>query len=291
MLAPSLPSVASLWFLFLSLFFASGSRILQPATKQRQPASSQREQQSREQEEAGKELHLPGQATLFPQNPGPAGQLSANPPTPTRKQGRTVLCLTPFNHYHCTALHNCLPRHPDTTAARRDSSIAPGRTRVPAHRQIIIFCFGLSWSIVCRVPRCRRPLTALQAFSHSSTSSSPSADGRDHCHSRTRPPTDMNSSWISDSAAVPSAVPNHNGNGFPQLSDPSAVAAGNMMDPSAFMANPAQFNAQFANPQQIVMQPNGPGPGAGPSAPGAPGGPAGPAGPMRNASPSFPNPM
>ncbi|KAL2130938.1 hypothetical protein VTI74DRAFT_5743 [Chaetomium olivicolor] len=71
------------------------------------------------------------------------------------------------------------------------------------------------------------------------------------------------SSWINEAA-----VPNHNGNGFPQLTDPSSVA-GTMMDPSAFMGNPAQFNAQFANPQQIVM----------------------PNGPMRNASPSFPNPM
>ncbi|KAL2187836.1 hypothetical protein L209DRAFT_685537 [Thermothelomyces heterothallicus CBS 203.75] len=71
------------------------------------------------------------------------------------------------------------------------------------------------------------------------------------------------SSWINEAA-----VPNHNGNGFPQINDPSAVA-GSMMDPSAFMGNPAQFNPQFANPQQMVM----------------------PNGPMRNASPSFPNPM
>jgi SWI/SNF chromatin-remodeling complex subunit SWI1 len=71
------------------------------------------------------------------------------------------------------------------------------------------------------------------------------------------------SSWINEAA-----VPNHNGNGFPHINDPSAVA-GSMMDPSAFMGNSAQFNAQFANPQQMVM----------------------PNGQMRNASPSFPNPM
>ena len=64
------------------------------------------------------------------------------------------------------------------------------------------------------------------------------------------------------------AVQNHNGNGFPHINDPSAVT-GAMMDPSAFMANTAQFNPQFANPQQMVM----------------------PNGPMRNASPSFSNPM
>ncbi|KAM7217496.1 SWI/SNF chromatin-remodeling complex subunit sol1 [Rhypophila decipiens] len=73
----------------------------------------------------------------------------------------------------------------------------------------------------------------------------------------------MSSSWINEAA-----VQNHNGNGFPHINDPSAVA-GAMMDPSAFMANSAPFNPQFANPQQIVM----------------------PNGPMRNASPSFPNPM
>ncbi|KAK4120534.1 hypothetical protein N657DRAFT_579756 [Parathielavia appendiculata] len=71
------------------------------------------------------------------------------------------------------------------------------------------------------------------------------------------------SSWLNEAA-----VPNHNGNGFPHINDPSAVA-GAMMDPSGFMGNPAQFNAQFANPQQMVM----------------------PNGPMRNASPSFANPM
>lgn len=45
------------------------------------------------------------------------------------------------------------------------------------------------------------------------------------------------------------AVPNHNGNGFPHMNDPNAATG--MMDPSAFMANPGQFNpAQFANQQQ-----------------------------------------
>jgi SWI/SNF chromatin-remodeling complex subunit SWI1 len=71
------------------------------------------------------------------------------------------------------------------------------------------------------------------------------------------------SSWINETA-----VPNHNGNGFPHINDPSAVA-GTMMDPSSFMGNPTQFNAQFANPQQMGMT----------------------NGPMRNASPSFANPM
>ncbi|KAL2258971.1 hypothetical protein VTK26DRAFT_7511 [Humicola hyalothermophila] len=71
------------------------------------------------------------------------------------------------------------------------------------------------------------------------------------------------SSWINETA-----VPNHNGNGFSHINDPSAVA-GVMMDPSSFMGNPAQFNPQFANPQQMVM----------------------PNTPMRNASPSFANPM
>ncbi|KAK4101238.1 hypothetical protein N658DRAFT_507192 [Parathielavia hyrcaniae] len=71
------------------------------------------------------------------------------------------------------------------------------------------------------------------------------------------------SSWINEAA-----VPNHNGNGFPHINDPSAVTEV-MMDPSAFMGNPAQFNPQFANHQQMVM----------------------PNGPMRNPSPSFANPM
>ncbi|KAF6808597.1 arid/bright DNA binding domain-containing protein [Colletotrichum sojae] len=52
------------------------------------------------------------------------------------------------------------------------------------------------------------------------------------------------STWMNEAA-----VPNHNGNGFPHMNDPNA--AGAMMDPSAFMGNPAHFNpAQFANPQQ-----------------------------------------
>ncbi|KAM5359304.1 hypothetical protein ACJZ2D_014565 [Fusarium nematophilum] len=74
------------------------------------------------------------------------------------------------------------------------------------------------------------------------------------------------STWMND------AVPNHNGNGFPHMNDPNA--AGAMMDPSAFMANSAQFNAaQFQNQQQMGgAMPNGPGP-------------------MRNASPSFQNPV
>ncbi|KAH7155150.1 hypothetical protein B0J13DRAFT_654735 [Dactylonectria estremocensis] len=74
------------------------------------------------------------------------------------------------------------------------------------------------------------------------------------------------SAWMND------AVPNHNGNGFPHMNDPNA--AGTMMDPAAFMANQAQFNpAQFSNQQQMPAGiPNGPGP-------------------MRNASPSFQNPV
>lgn len=45
------------------------------------------------------------------------------------------------------------------------------------------------------------------------------------------------------------AVPNYNGNGFPHINDPNA--AGAMMDPSAFLANPGQFNpGQFPNQQQ-----------------------------------------
>jgi SWI/SNF chromatin-remodeling complex subunit SWI1 len=78
-------------------------------------------------------------------------------------------------------------------------------------------------------------------------------------------------SWMNEAA-----VPNHNGNGFQQhMGDPSGAATGVMMDPSNFMSvgNAAQFNPQFANlnSQQIAaMQQNGQ---------------------MRNASPSFPNPM
>ena len=69
------------------------------------------------------------------------------------------------------------------------------------------------------------------------------------------------------------AVQNHNGNGFPHMADPNAVA-GAMMDPSAFMTGQGQFNPalanQFANPQQMLAMQNGG---------------------MRNPSPSFPNPM
>ncbi len=69
---------------------------------------------------------------------------------------------------------------------------------------------------------------------------------------------------------------NHNGNGFPHVADPNAppVAVAGMLDPAAFMANPGQFNptGQFANPQQMMVMP-------------------GPNGAMRNASPSFQNPM
>ncbi|KAM3484877.1 hypothetical protein MY8738_001779 [Beauveria namnaoensis] len=56
------------------------------------------------------------------------------------------------------------------------------------------------------------------------------------------------SAWMND------AIPNHNGSGFPHMNDPNAATG--MMDPSAFMANPAQFNpAQFANqPQQQQQQ-------------------------------------
>ncbi|KAK3997827.1 SWI/SNF chromatin-remodeling complex subunit sol1 [Cladorrhinum sp. PSN332] len=65
-------------------------------------------------------------------------------------------------------------------------------------------------------------------------------------------------SWINEAA-----VPNHNGNGFAHITDPSAVA-GVMMDPSSFMGNPAQFNPQYANPQQIAIS-NGPIRGASPA--------------------------
>lgn len=79
-----------------------------------------------------------------------------------------------------------------------------------------------------------------------------------------------------------SAVPNHNGNnGFSHMNDPNNMAAapipgGGMMDPSAFMTNPNQFNpavaaGQFANPQQMAAAMQN--------------------GPMRNASPSFSNPV
>ncbi|KHN97166.1 ARID/BRIGHT DNA binding domain containing protein [Metarhizium album ARSEF 1941] len=59
------------------------------------------------------------------------------------------------------------------------------------------------------------------------------------------------SAWMND------AVPNHNGNGFPHMNDPNSAAA--MMDPSAFMANPGQFNpGQFPNQQQMAGMQNGP---------------------------------
>ncbi|OAA45387.1 ARID/BRIGHT DNA binding domain containing protein [Metarhizium rileyi] len=59
------------------------------------------------------------------------------------------------------------------------------------------------------------------------------------------------SAWMND------AVPNHNGNGFPHMNDPNS--AGAMMDPSAFMANPGQFDpGQFPNQQQMAGMQNGP---------------------------------
>ncbi|PFH55632.1 hypothetical protein XA68_17915 [Ophiocordyceps unilateralis] len=60
------------------------------------------------------------------------------------------------------------------------------------------------------------------------------------------------SAWMND------AVSSHNGNGFPHMTDPNATGA--MMDPSAFMSNPAQFNQnQFANqPQPMAGIQNGP---------------------------------
>ncbi|KAK8922579.1 SWI/SNF chromatin-remodeling complex subunit sol1 [Metarhizium anisopliae] len=59
------------------------------------------------------------------------------------------------------------------------------------------------------------------------------------------------SAWMND------AVPNHNGNGFPHMNDPNS--AGAMMDHSAFLANPGQFNpGQFPNQQQMAGMQNGP---------------------------------
>jgi SWI/SNF chromatin-remodeling complex subunit SWI1 len=80
------------------------------------------------------------------------------------------------------------------------------------------------------------------------------------------------------------AVPNHNGNGFPHINDPNAAA---MMDPSAFMANPGQFNpAQFANQQAQQQQ------GQQPPTPQQQQMAGMQNGPMRNASPSsFQNPV
>lgn len=71
------------------------------------------------------------------------------------------------------------------------------------------------------------------------------------------------------------AIPNHVGNGFPHMGDPNNMAGAGMMDPSAFMANASQFNQnaagqQFPNPQMAVAMQNGQ---------------------MRNASPSFANPV
>lgn len=77
------------------------------------------------------------------------------------------------------------------------------------------------------------------------------------------------------------SVPNHsNGNAFPHINNPNAAQPQNvnsgMMDPSAFMNNPAaaqfnqgQFSQAQAQAQMLAMQNNQ----------------------MRNASPSFPNPM
>lgn len=71
------------------------------------------------------------------------------------------------------------------------------------------------------------------------------------------------------------AIPNHAGNGFPHMGDPNNMAGAGMMDP-AFMANAGQFNPnaagqQFPNPQQMAVAMQN--------------------GQMRNASPSFANPV
>ncbi|KAI1160608.1 hypothetical protein F5B18DRAFT_663708 [Nemania serpens] len=80
------------------------------------------------------------------------------------------------------------------------------------------------------------------------------------------------SSWMNEAAAIP----NHVGNGFPHMGDPNNMAGAGMMDPSAFMANAGQFNPnaagqQFPNPQQMAVAMQN--------------------GQMRNASPSFANPV
>ncbi|KAI1851439.1 hypothetical protein JX266_003514 [Neoarthrinium moseri] len=80
------------------------------------------------------------------------------------------------------------------------------------------------------------------------------------------------SSWMNEAAAVQ----NHNGNNpFPHMNDPNNLGTPAMMDPAAFMANPGQFNpaaaGQFANPQQMAAAMQN--------------------GQMRNASPSFQNPV
>ncbi|KAI9743327.1 MAG: hypothetical protein M1818_003173 [Claussenomyces sp. TS43310] len=72
------------------------------------------------------------------------------------------------------------------------------------------------------------------------------------------------SSWMNDAAAVQ----NHNGAAFNHLADPNV--GGNMLDPSAFMANPNSFDpSQFQSQQMHQRLQNGT---------------------MRNASPSFNNP-
>ncbi|KAI1420425.1 hypothetical protein F5Y12DRAFT_128414 [Xylaria sp. FL1777] len=80
------------------------------------------------------------------------------------------------------------------------------------------------------------------------------------------------SSWMNEAAAIP----NHASNGFHHMGDPNAMAGAGMMDPSAFMANAGQFNPsaagqQFPNPQQMAIAMQN--------------------GQMRNASPSFSNPV
>lgn len=82
------------------------------------------------------------------------------------------------------------------------------------------------------------------------------------------------SAWMND------AVPNHNGNGFPHMTDPNAGA---MMDPSAFMANQGHFaGGQFPQGQQQQQQQQH-NPQQQQQMQGMPNGP------MRNASPSFQN--
>ncbi|RDW84928.1 hypothetical protein BP6252_02518 [Coleophoma cylindrospora] len=72
------------------------------------------------------------------------------------------------------------------------------------------------------------------------------------------------SSWMNDAA-----VQNHNGAGFNHLNDPNTP--GNMLDPTAFMANPSSFDpTPFQNQQLQQRMQNGP---------------------MRNSSPSFNNPV
>ncbi|KAI0973604.1 hypothetical protein F4678DRAFT_405682 [Xylaria arbuscula] len=80
------------------------------------------------------------------------------------------------------------------------------------------------------------------------------------------------SSWMNEAAAIP----NHAGNGFHHMGDPNSMAGAGMMDPSAYMANAGQFNPnaagqQFPNPQQMAVAMQN--------------------GQMRNASPSFSNPV